>query len=327
MTLILLTGAGFTRNWGGWLANEAFEYILGRHEISKELRSRLWQDKVLQRGFEDTLGELQRQKQKGDQSAAEMVRQFMAALVAMFDEMNRGLSGADFEWQKDTSMQVRPFLARFHYIFTLNQDLLLEAHYLSNGIDLSPQRKFDGVQRPGMKPMLGVGPVARWTPDYAKLTSERRPTIEHRQQPYIKLHGSSDWVGVSKEPLLVLGGGKSVEIGQDPLLTWYQKEFSEALHRQGAKLMVIGYSFSDDHINEIIGRAADQGGLTLFIVGPEGVDVLDKWKSYHHLVGTPSQPLRDQFNPHIRGASRRPLSATFGYDRVEHGKLMAFLNG
>jgi hypothetical protein len=25
----LLTGAGFSRNWGGWLANEAFEYLLG----------------------------------------------------------------------------------------------------------------------------------------------------------------------------------------------------------------------------------------------------------------------------------------------------------
>jgi hypothetical protein len=126
MTLILLTGAGFSRNWGGWLANEAFEYILGRPEIGKELRRRLWQDKIQRRGFEDTLGELQRQKQKGDQSAAEMVREFMGALVAMFDEMNRGLSRATFEWQNETSMMVRPFLACFDYVFTLNQDLLLE---------------------------------------------------------------------------------------------------------------------------------------------------------------------------------------------------------
>jgi hypothetical protein len=25
----MLTGAGFSRNWGGWLADEAFEYLLG----------------------------------------------------------------------------------------------------------------------------------------------------------------------------------------------------------------------------------------------------------------------------------------------------------
>ena len=41
MTNVLQTGAGFTRNWGGWLANEAFEYLLGRPEIGSELRQRL----------------------------------------------------------------------------------------------------------------------------------------------------------------------------------------------------------------------------------------------------------------------------------------------
>ena len=33
MTYILLTGAGFSRNWGGWLASEAFEYLIGCGEI------------------------------------------------------------------------------------------------------------------------------------------------------------------------------------------------------------------------------------------------------------------------------------------------------
>jgi hypothetical protein len=233
----------------------------------------------------------------------------------MFDEMNQGLSRAIFEGQNDVSMMVRPFLTSFDYIFTLNQDLLLEHHYLNNR---SPSGKFAGFHRPGLKP-VAAAKDAKWTPDHTKLK------IEPHQQPYIKLHGSSDWVRDSKEPLLVLGGGKSVEIAQDPLLTWYQKEFSATLHQQGAKLMVIGYSFSDEHINEIIGRAADQGGLTLFIVDPEGVDVLDKWKGYQGVP--PPQPLRDQLNPHIRGASRRPLSVTFDRDSVEHSKLTAFLNG
>ena len=31
----LLTGAGFSRNWGGWLANEAFEYLLGVPEVDE----------------------------------------------------------------------------------------------------------------------------------------------------------------------------------------------------------------------------------------------------------------------------------------------------
>jgi hypothetical protein len=64
MTLILLTSAGFSRNWGGWLANEAFEYILGRPEIGEDLRTCLWRDNVKRRGFEDTLGELPQPKKK-----------------------------------------------------------------------------------------------------------------------------------------------------------------------------------------------------------------------------------------------------------------------
>jgi hypothetical protein len=130
MTRILLTGAGFSRNWGGWLASEAFEYVLGRAEVGEELRRRLWEDHLLGRGFEDTLGELQRlHKRAGDEDAGAMVAQFLAALVAMFHEMNQGLSRAAFEWQTDATMGMRSFLTRFDYIFTLNQDLLLECHY------------------------------------------------------------------------------------------------------------------------------------------------------------------------------------------------------
>src|ERR1700730_9485937 len=33
MSLILLTGAGFSRNWGGWLATEAFEYLIGQDDL------------------------------------------------------------------------------------------------------------------------------------------------------------------------------------------------------------------------------------------------------------------------------------------------------
>lgn len=33
MNFLLLLGAGFSRNWGGWLADEAFEYLIGHNEI------------------------------------------------------------------------------------------------------------------------------------------------------------------------------------------------------------------------------------------------------------------------------------------------------
>jgi hypothetical protein len=69
-------------------------------------------------------------------------------------------------------------------------------------------------------------------------------------------------------------------------------------------------------------QAADKGGLQLFIVDPQGVEVLDKQN--------PRNPIRvagelmNRLNQHIIGASRRSLTATFGHDRVEHSKIMRF---
>ncbi len=58
---ILLLGAGFSRNWGGWLANEAFEYLLGCPEViaNADARAMLWKHKDAQ-GFEGALGEARR---------------------------------------------------------------------------------------------------------------------------------------------------------------------------------------------------------------------------------------------------------------------------
>jgi hypothetical protein len=59
MPHLLLLGAGFSRNWGGWLADEAFEYLLGCHQIDGGgIRELLWSYKD-RGGFEAALAELQ----------------------------------------------------------------------------------------------------------------------------------------------------------------------------------------------------------------------------------------------------------------------------
>lgn len=55
MQSILLTGAGFSRNWGGWLATQAFEYLLGRSEMNPRIRNCLWK---FGGNFENTFQEL-----------------------------------------------------------------------------------------------------------------------------------------------------------------------------------------------------------------------------------------------------------------------------
>jgi hypothetical protein len=52
-----------------------------------------------------------------------------------------------------------------------------------------------------------------------------------------------------------MGGNKAVEISQYPLLGRYHRQFRDYLSRS-ARLMIIGYSFSDAHINRTIIDAA-----------------------------------------------------------------------
>lgn len=59
MNYYLLLGAGFSHNWGGWLASEAFEYLIGHPGIiaNTELRALLWKHHD-RGGFEMALDEL-----------------------------------------------------------------------------------------------------------------------------------------------------------------------------------------------------------------------------------------------------------------------------
>lgn len=143
--------------------------------------------------------------------------------------------------------------------------------------------------------------------------------LNTRIQPYFKLHGSSNWIsGPTGERLLVMGGNKAISINQFPILTRYHAEFQRLINVGGSRLMVIGYSFSDAHINKVIGEAVDANRLKLFIVDPQGVDVIDKSKPTPIRI---PDAYMEKLAPHIIGASRRSLIETFASDVVEFDKL------
>ena len=89
--------------------------------------------------------------------------------------------------------------------------------------------------------------------------------------------------------------------------------------------MVIGYGFNDQHINEVLMKAADQHGLKLYVISPEG-DAIARNRNPTRRQGQiicPT-PLEHLFNTSLIGVSRRPLSRTFGGDVAEHAKVMQF---
>lgn len=330
MSRFLLLGAGFSRNWGGWLASEAFEYVLGCQEIrtNPQLRALLWKHQV-SGGFEDALAELQQvyahSLAPGDQAA---MKAFQEAVTRMFGDMNRAfIELVDWEFQRtDRARMLGPFLTQFDAIFTLNQDVFLEHHYQSQDISLLGSRRWAGAELPGMQRRASEDP--RYATSWGMSTWVPLPDSEFRvargSQPLFKLHGSSNWKDTWGSDLMVIGGTKALEIGQRPILTWYARLFEECLSSANARLMVIGYGFRDQHINDILARASERG-LQMFVIAPEGAEIamrLNQTRSPGQ-IAAPSA-LEEVLKRTLIGASRRPLRDTFGSDTAEFAKVTRF---
>jgi hypothetical protein len=122
-----------------------------------------------------------------------------------------------------------------------------------------------------------------------------------------------------------LGGNKAANIKKYPLLVSYHGRLKADLSSANARLMIIGYSFNDSHINKAITDAIATGDLKIFIIDPLGVDVFDK-RDKGAQIPQPQTELIEHLSPRIIGASRRPLLTTFGVDLLERGKVMKFFD-
>jgi SIR2-like domain len=316
MTHILLTGAGFSYNWGGILADGVFERLLGCEALDDQVRQLLWRSRDQGGGFEDVLAALQSAR---DDDSRDRARALTSELVGLFNEMGLAFMHSEFEFRHppDQRYSLLTFLQRFDVIFTLNQDTLLEQKY----IPFVGGSRWGRAHLPGLK-LMGNSTITGSV--YDRIANmEPNPTdfrLSPGVQPYLKLHGSCNWNdGQSGGRILIMGGQKAVGIDQFPILSWYHQEFKAHLLRPGARLMVIGYSFSDAHINDAIMQA---NALKIFIVDPAGEKVLDKRDPRAQIPDHPG-PLMD-LRPCLIGISRRPLCTTFNNDTVEHGNLSRF---
>lgn len=313
---ILLTGAGFSYNWGGWLASEVFEYLLGSQHVDEPIRALLLSNG--NRDFEAVLDGLQQHVARTGVSDSRLDN-LLKAIDEMFAQMNRALSGsANYFWSGHLNRTMGLFLNQFDAIFTLNQDTLLESQYLT--ASLAEPGSWESGVIPGVAPRAGDPPTA-W-PFRGQLTPiPGTPSIPPRMQPYIKLHGSSNWRDAGGG-LMIVGGSKDAAIKKSPLLAWNFQTFERYLARPHQRLMVIGYSFRDSHINNAIATATNTG-LKIFLVDPQGLGVLAS--STVAPITPPFESFSSAVFPCVRGASRRSLLTTWHSDEVERNKLLEFL--
>src|SRR5438445_12250763 len=125
MPHILLTGAGFSRNWGGWLADEAFEYLLGCQQVDDDIRALLWKHKGLG-GFEAALSHLQSALDRRQDSASEQrLANLVSAISEMFADMTKASSAIEsFDCHSRAEYQPRSCRRRSDAIVSLDEYVL-----------------------------------------------------------------------------------------------------------------------------------------------------------------------------------------------------------
>jgi hypothetical protein len=264
----LLTGAGWTRNWGGRVAEELWQDLMGHQAIQDypRLRELLLEE----RSFEAALGLVQAEPFTAAEREA-----FKQALLDAFIAMDREIARNDHHpWIN--IYKVQDLLFRFWgqrnegvnagYIFTLNQDLWPERRLYNEHVYGAPGPSLPAMRRSSNQPLFttDLGPYSR----NFMMEPIEEPSVHGQLRGnfnVIKLHGSFNWRTPDGRSELVVGTGKNGQIAASPLLTWYFDIFRQVLSAGGVRLMIAGYGFGDEHVNAAIADAIEHHGLRLFI--------------------------------------------------------------
>lgn len=265
MTAVLLTGAGFTKTFGGYLASEMWATILNQQEIQdspKLLKGmRDLENLDYEMFYEDVQSNGTQQEKKN----------LNAAIRSAFREMDDNIRTYK---PKSIAHSCCGLITRIvqdqtpSFIFTLNQDLFFERYHsrekitvfpgLPNHINLFKEADQNSTE------------FALRLPTAQELELQRPQLFKKgfAQIAYVKLHGSQGWLSHDGSDVLVIGTQKESRIQNEPLLNWYFSLFEEVINRPQTRLLTIGYGFGDRHVNECIVNAISNG-LKLYVISPQ----------------------------------------------------------
>ncbi|MEK6651627.1 MAG: SIR2 family protein [Nitrospirota bacterium] len=270
---VLLTGAGFTHNFGGFLAKGMWESIFNyldenRHlSLRKELKNDFDYESVYYKVVE---------RDKFNENEKQALSEAVFSAYKNLDDKIRGYRSLGVK-QPVSIAAVKKFVNRFDgipsvtgrngtkgFFFTLNQDLLIE-------------RYLGGSNMPALyvnQPTIEVCQDKEYQESTCSLILplqkdlEKNNGLSSSKYFYVKLHGSMNWYSSDGTKKLVIGRNKIKQINEDPVLKNYFELFKKALSSQDIKLFIIGYGFGDEHVNKVISDSMAQNNLNLFMLNP-----------------------------------------------------------
>jgi hypothetical protein len=257
--VMLLTGAGFTNNFGGFLAREMWSKIFNNPLIQAQptLRKLLQEDFDFESVYFNVLS--------GGRFSPEEKEALKNAIEKAYKDLDDTVKGWVFNGGNPTALntyglgELLAFISERGsekgWFYTLNQDLFMERKH--------------GYRSPGA--MFGQpfienegGVVNSVTLPDAANVDKAKDRLNNAS--YIKLHGSYGWTSSRGGNQMVIGKNKVSDINQEPLLKWYSELFENQIYEGNKKLLIIGYGFRDDHINDVLLKGVQEHNLSLYII-------------------------------------------------------------
>jgi|SRR5271166_2578549 len=321
----LLTGAGWSHNWGTRLAADVWQLLMDDPTVAgnEHLRAVLHDEG----SFEAALAKTQAPPFTTDERGS-FERALMNAFTLMDSAMMRDYDSST--WINISKVQ--ELLFRFFgqrgqridtgYLFTLNQDLFFERHLYNNHVSGAPAPSLPGIQpTPGLR--IFATNIEKYSDQFI-MRPFAGPAAMARvrgQFNIIKLHGSFNWRTPDARNVMVVGTEKTTQIASLPVLSWYFDIFKAVLAAGAVRLMIVGYGFGDEHINAAIAEAIENHGLKV-LIWDRGANLRDRiiaspdgsviWKGI--LGGTVTQTMLEVFpsNQQITQEYRRIRRVFFG---------------
>lgn len=264
----MLTGAGFTNNFKGFLAKDMRSFIFNDKEIKK--RPRILEITDSDYDYESIYYKIHNDP-KYDSKDKKAINDAIYNAYQKLDDTIRKVTDANNLLSiHDVNEMIEFFSGEKGgggYFFTLNQDLLIERRYKFRTLLTQPLPNDCKINLVGEQTRLPLKPKDFKTlPSKEKLGKEKTKLLSESRLRYIKLHGSFNWYSFDGSKMMVIGKDKKDQMIKEPLLSWYYELFENALCQNETKLFVIGYSFMDEHINEVIANSMNDCNLQLYII-------------------------------------------------------------
>lgn len=267
--LILLTGAGFTKNFGGFLGSEMWSKIFNNPQIQNSSRLKKLLQTQDEDDFEAAYSEVLKNGAFSEQEQTTMVN----AVEGAYRELDEATKDWVFTETGPHPVNWYGFGSLINLFngsnekkglfFTLNQDLFMErrSNYAAPGVSRFPENFYSFSSQSLLRENFVRLPGENETEQKVL-----KGLADHNGISYIKLHGSYGWIAADGSSRMVIGRNKLEIITREPLLRYYLEIFCNAIKEGNKKLLIIGYGFRDQHINQIILDGVKNYNLQIFIL-------------------------------------------------------------